>query len=155
MDERFLYRIRTKLCADLEVPYKKLNSEAIPFKYSRTLDACMDIYSNADVTVNPGTTAIIPTGIALEIPEGFEGIIRGRSGLSSKGLQVQIGTIDSTYRGEIGVMFYNSTDKPYNIKKGNRIAQFTLKPIIRLRMVEKDTLSETERGERGYGSSGK
>lgn len=138
----------------MEVKFKKRNSDAIPFQYTREDDACMDVFSLINKTLLPKETAIIPTGISLEIPNNYEGIIRGRSGLSSKGIQVHIGTIESSYRGDIGVIITNNSDKPFEISKGNRIAQFTIKPVMKIQLIEFTSLSDTERGENGYGSSG-
>ena len=138
----------------IKVKFKKLIDYAIPFKYTREGDACMDMYSVEDTTIKPNSTKIISTGIALEIPTGFEGIVRGRSGLASKGIHVHIGTIESSYRGDIGIIITNTTNKSFSINKGDRIAQFTIKPISNILMEESEVLSETERGTNGFGSSG-
>ena len=139
----------------VELKFKKLTDTAIPFKYSREGDACMDMYADSDAVIYPHETVIIKTGIAVEIPEGFEGVVRGRSGLASQGISVHIGTIDETYRGDIGVIVTNNSMQVFGIHKGNRIAQFTVKPVYPVHLTEVEELSETERGEQGYGSSGK
>ncbi len=139
----------------VEVKFKKLTDTAIPFKYSREGDACMDMYADMDAVLYPHETVIIKTGIAVEIPEGFEGIVRGRSGLATQGINVHIGTIDATYRGDVGVIVTNNSLQLFGIHKGNRIAQFTVKPVYPVHLIEVEELSETERGEQGYGSSGK
>lgn len=139
----------------LNVKFKKLTDTAVPFKYSREGDACMDMYANMDVSVYPRKTVIVKTGIAVEIPEGFEGIVRGRSGLAAQGISVHTGTIDETYRGDVGVIVTNSSMQIFGIHKGDRIAQFTVKPVCRVHLTEVEELSKTERGEQGYGSSGK
>ena len=136
------------------IKFKKLHKDAIPFAYSRNYDACMDMFTYEDVYISPHSTKIIPTGISLEIPPGYEGIVRGRSGLASKGIQVHIGTVDETYRGDVGVIVTNTNAHGYNFTKGARIAQFTIKPVIRIELEETDTLTDTERGINGYGSSG-
>ena len=138
----------------IRVKFKKLIDYAIPFKYTREGDACMDMYSVEDTTIEPNSTEIVSTGIALEIPTGFEGIVRGRSGLASKGIHVHIGTIESSYRGDIGVIITNTTNKSFSINRGDRIAQFTVKPVNNILMEESEVLSETERGANGFGSSG-
>ena len=138
----------------IRVKFKKLIDYAIPFKYTREGDACMDMYSVEDTTIEPNNTEIISTGIALEIPTGFEGIVRGRSGLASKGIHVHIGTIESSYRGDIGIIITNTTNKSFSINRGDRIAQFTVKPVNNILMEESEVLSETERGANGFGSSG-
>ena len=139
----------------VKVKFKKLTDTAIPFKYSREGDACMDMYADMDAVLYPHETVIIKTGIAVEIPEGFEGIVRGRSGLATQGINVHIGTIDATYRGDVGVIVTNNSLQLFGIHKGNRIAQFTVKPVYPVHLTEVEELSETERGEQGYGSSGK
>lgn len=136
------------------VKFKKLVPDAVPFAYSREEDACMDMYSVKNWVILPRETKIIPTGIAVEIPHGYEGIVRGRSGLASKGISVHVGTVDETYRGDVGVIITNNTYEPFEIKKGNRIAQFTVKPVLKVELEEVDELSSTERGTNGYGSSG-
>ena len=138
----------------IRVKFKKLIDYAIPFKYTREGDACMDMYSVEDIAIEPNSTKIISTGIALEIPTGFEGIVRGRSGLASKGIHVHIGTIESSYRGDIGIIITNTTNKSFSINRGDRIAQFTVKPVNNILMEELEVLSETERGANGFGSSG-
>lgn len=138
----------------IRVKFKKLIDYAIPFKYTREGDACMDMYSVEDTTIEPNSTEVVSTGIALEIPTGFEGIVRGRSGLASKGIHVHIGTIESSYRGNIGIIITNTTNKSFSINRGDRIAQFTVKPVNNILMEESEVLSETERGANGFGSSG-
>ena len=139
----------------VKVKFKKLTDTAITFKYSREGDACMDMYADMDAVLYPHETVIIKTGIAVEIPEGFEGIVRGRSGLATQGINVHIGTIDATYRGDVGVIVTNNSLQLFGIHKGNRIAQFTVKPVYHVHLTEVEELSETVRGEQGYGSSGK
>lgn len=138
----------------VELKFKKLTNTAIPFKYSREGDACMDMYADMEATLYPHETAIVKTGIAVEIPHGFEGIVRGRSGLATRGLSVHLGTIDETYRGDVGVIVTNNSMQIAYIHKGNRIAQFTAKPVYPIELIEADELTDTERGEQGYGSSG-
>ena len=104
--------------------------------------------------IQPHQTVEIRTGIALEIPIGFEGNVRGRSGLASNGIHVHIGTIESSYRGDIGIIITNTTNKPFPINRGDRIAQFTVKPVNNILMEESEVLSKTERGANGFGSSG-
>lgn len=136
------------------IKYKKLYPDAKPFAYSRNLDACMDVFAYTDEFLYPGQTAIVKSGISVEIPPSYEGLIRGRSGLASKGIYVHLGTIDETYRGDVGVIITNHSNASYRINKGDRIAQFTIKPVVRIELTEATELSSTERGENGYGSSG-
>lgn len=138
----------------IKVKFKELDTNAIPFSYSREGDACMDMYSLADDIIYPRGTVIIPTGIAVEIPEGYEGIVRGRSGLASKGIQAHLGTIDSAYRGDVGIIITNTSNTPFEVKAGMRLAQFTIKPVYKIQLIEVETLTNTERATLGFGSSG-
>lgn len=135
--------------------FQKLNELSIPFKRMHEHDACYDVYANTSVTLLPQTTVIIPTGIILEIPVGYEGIIRGRSGLASKGILVHTGTIDAGYRGEVGVIMFNTTNETFKFNAGDRVAQFCLKKVLPVQFEEVETISTvTDRGEKGYGSTG-
>lgn len=136
------------------VRFKKLYTDAKPFVYTRDNDACMDIYSYGKYVIPKYSHVLVKTGIAVEVPFGFEGIIRGRSGLASKGIFAHVGTIDEEYRGEVGVILYNMTGDSFTISDGMRIAQFTVKPCYHINMLEEDELSNTRRGENGFGSSG-
>lgn len=138
----------------VQVKFKKLTETAKPFSYSREGDACMDVCADESTILMPNETKVINTGIALEIPEGHEGIIRGRSGLALNKIVVHVGTIDSNYRGNVGVIMTNLNSTMYPIYKGQRIAQFSLQPVMHVQLAETDTLSETDRGDNGYGSSG-
>lgn len=138
----------------MQIKYKKKHPDAIPFQYIREKDACMDMFSVEDKTLYTGQTAIVSTGIAVEIPEGYEGIVRGRSGLASNGIHVHLGTIDENYVGDIGIIITNNSNKLFHIKKGSRLAQFTIKPVYRIDLIEAQEIKDTERGENGYGSSG-
>ena len=138
----------------INVKFKKLNPNAIPFSYSREQDACMDMYALEGTTIPAGTTKIIPTGIAVEIPQGYEGLVRGRSGLASKGITAHLGTIDETYRGDVGMIITNHTNADFKVEAGMRLAQFTVKPVYHIQLEEVEELSDTSRGSNGYGSSG-
>lgn len=136
------------------IKFKKLTDTAKPFHFVKENDACADIYSDADIVIKPYETVVIPSGIALEIPPMFYGEVRGRSGNASRGILTHIGTIDSNYRGNVGVIMYNSTNEPFYIRRGDRVAQFTMHEKWTITMTEAEELSETERGEHGFGSSG-
>ena len=123
--------------------------------YSRDGDACLDCYSAEDVILRYGETKKIRLGFALELPKGYEAQIRPRSGLSLKGVQVQLGTIDSNYRGEVNVIVhYVGSLEPFEIVKGVRIAQMKVEKVEPVTFVDVAELSETNRGENGFGSSG-
>lgn len=135
---------------------KKLSEDAIvPTKANRS-DAGWDLYSLSDASLDPGTRALIKTGISLEIPSGYVGLIWPRSGLAVKnGIDVFAGVVDAGYRGDVGVCLHNSSEQKVEIKQGDRIAQILFQPVPHFRLVESSDLTSTERGEGGFGSSGK
>jgi len=137
---------------------KKLNNEAIIPAYQTKEAAGFDLHSIDDAVINPGERKLIGTGLAFEIEYGYEVQIRPRSGLAFKhGITVlnSPGTIDSDYRGEIKVLLINHGNEPYEIKKGERIAQAVIAPVIQAEIIEVDELSDTQRGAGGFGSTGK
>lgn len=110
-----------------------------------------------EAALSPGEIRLIPTGLALAIPEGFEGQIRPRSGLAWKhGITLinSPGTIDSDYRGEIGLPLINLGPRPYTIRRGERLAQLVIQRIYRAKLQETDRLETTKRGQGGFGHSG-
>lgn len=126
-------------------------------KYETKGSAGMDVRSNEDYTLKPERRTLISTGLFFEIPEGYEMQVRPRSGMAFKyGITVlnAPGTIDSDFRGELGIILYNSGQTAFEIKKGDRIAQLVLAPVTRFEFEVSDELTETERGEGGFGSSG-
>ena len=138
----------------IRVKFTKLHPDAIPFAYAKDGDACMDMYSLEDTVILSHQVLLIKTGIAVELPLGTEGIVRGRSGLARKGIFCHVGTVDRTYRGDVGVILYNATEDEFHVTKGMRIAQFTVKPIQEIILMPVEELSETERGSNGFGSTG-
>ena len=105
----------------------------------------------------PGARALVPTGLAMQLPEGFEGQVRPRSGLAVRhGVTVlnAPGTVDSDYRGEIKVLLINHGDEPFPIRRGDRIAQLVIAPVTHAKLTEVATLDSTERGAGGFGSTG-
>lgn len=136
-----------QLAADLPLP-----------SYARQGDAGMDLYAAADLTIAPGERALVPTGIAIAIPEGYVGLIHPRSGLAIKhgvGMVNAPGTIDSGYRGEIQVILVNhDLHTEFAVKRGERIAQLVLQQIEQVQWASVDSLPESERGAGGFGSSG-
>jgi len=142
---------------DIEVKIKS-DSGRIP-AYETEGSAGMDIaaYIEDDMTVFPGKTAIIGTGLYIELPAGYEAQIRARSGLAAKhgvGLVNGIGTIDSDYRGEIKVILINWGEVPFTIKSGDRIAQMVITKCELPEISLRDSLEETKRGDGGFGSTG-
>jgi len=124
--------------------------------YATENSSGVDIRAKVDLKINSGQTKVIPTGIKVAIPEGFEIQIRGRSGLAAKhGLMIANapGTIDADYRGEIGVIIHNSGGD-FFVKKGERIAQMVLCPVYQMKFRVVKELDETKRGSGGFGSTG-
>lgn len=127
-------------------------------KYANEYAAGLDIYNNGKaVIVQPNAWATIQTRLAVEIPRGHFGMIVPRSGLGNRGIGLvnTVGIIDEDYRGEIGIKLVNTSVDPIEIEKGDRIAQMVIVPYARVEIEEADELSETERGEDGFGSTGR
>lgn len=143
----------------MQVNFKKLNEGAVVPTYGSEHAAGADLYAagNGDVKIAPGETKMIHTGIAVEIPEGLVGLVYARSGLASKkGLAPanKVGVIDSDYRGEIMVALHNHSAETAAVSDGDRIAQMVIAPFIRAEYSEVSELSDTVRGEGGFGSTG-
>ncbi len=120
------------------------------------VDLLADI--EGELTLKPLERAAVPTGLALEIPRGFEGQVRPRSGLALRhGITClnSPGTIDADYRGEVKVVLANLSNEPYTVRRGDRIAQLVFAPVTRAELVEVESLSPTERGNGGFGSTGR
>lgn len=110
------------------------------------------------VTIQPGRTAMVPTGFAIALPEGFEAQIRPRSGLAAKHAVTVLnspGTVDADYRGEVKVMLINHGQAPFELRRGDRIAQMVVAPVTAVSFVEQEALDDTERGDKGHGSTGR
>jgi dUTP pyrophosphatase len=141
-----------------QVKIKKLNPDAIIPTYAREWDAGADLYATESVEIWPGEHRLIGTGIAVEVPVGFVGLIHPRSGLAAKnGVTVlnTPGTIDAGYRGELKVILINLDKyKPFTVNKGDRIAQFVLQEVAVSEFVEVEELSDSVRQDGGFGSSG-
>ncbi|CAF1897322.1 Deoxyuridine 5'-triphosphate nucleotidohydrolase [Bacillus subtilis] len=166
----------------MNVNIKRLSPDAQTPAYAHETDAGFDLVAAADVIIEPGETACVPTGLAFEIPEGYEMQIRPRSGITLKTpLRVQLGTVDAGYRGEVGVIVDNiaeefdaatvyarrvdgeKVDSPnglfvlentYIIRKGDRLAQAVIKPVEQPVFTEVNALGDSDRGADGFGSSG-
>ncbi len=143
----------------MKVKIKKLNENAVVPTYGSKFSAGADLYAciDEDVSINPGETQLVPTGIALEIPEGYAGLVYARSGLASKkGLAPanKVGVIDADYRGQVFVALHNHSQAAQTVAAGERIAQLVIAPFLKADFEETDELSETVRGEGGFGSTG-
>jgi dUTP pyrophosphatase len=139
----------------IQLKVKKLHEDAvIPF-YAKEGDAGFDLVTTEKVTLPPHSWGKVSIGLAFELPEGYELQIRNRSGVTSKtGLRVQLGTIDSGYRGEVAVMVDNPFDAPLTIEKGFRIAQGVVNKLPNVRIIEAEELGTSQRGTGGFGSTG-
>jgi len=145
----------------IKIRVKRINGQediALP-SYETEGSSGMDLRAavKEEVILNPGEIRLIPTGLAISIPRGFEAQTRPRSGLALKhgiGMVNSPGTIDSDYRGEIGLILINWGQRPFTIKRGDRIAQMLINKVCRAEIVEVDALNSTQRGEGGFGHSG-
>jgi dUTP pyrophosphatase len=147
---RLRVQLRVKKMGPIEVPLPAYQTEG-----AAGLDLCAALAES--LTLMPGGRRLVATGIALEIPVGFEGQVRPRSGLALRhgvGIVNSPGTVDSDYRGEIGVVLINHGQEPFVVKPGDRIAQLVVTPVARAVIELVENLSETERGGAGYGSTG-
>lgn len=161
------------------VGFKRLNDNAVLPTKAHAQDSGWDLVASEDVIVEPGDTVVVKTGIAVQLPEGFEATVRGRSGVSSKTpIRVALGTIDNGYTSEIGIIvdnlsrdnwsnmprfLDNSYDQmaidrypsgSYHIRKGDKLAQLVITRLPEITAVEITELGDTERGTKGYGSTG-
>ena|SRR5690606_17048366 len=148
----------------IHIGFKRLTPDAVIPTKAHASDSGFDLVASADVIIEPGATVVVPTGIAVELPEGYEAQVRPRSGVTSKTkLRVQLGTIDNGYVGGIGVIVDNIAqiteetdyiDGSYLINKGDRIAQLVVQRLPDVVAYEVAELGESERGEKGFGSTG-
>jgi len=142
----------------MKLKFKKLHSLAIIPEYKTKGSAGFDFHVLYPVIICPGELDLLPSGLAIEVPQGFELQVRQRSGLSIKFrnyLANAPGTVDSDYRGEIKFPIVNNTKELMTFKRGERILQGIIAPINQFEIEEVDTLSDTDRGEGGFGSTGK
>lgn len=140
----------------IEVLVKKDNSIEYP-KYETPQSAGADLRSRIDTFVPANSRVLIPTGLFIALPNGYEAQVRPRSGLAlKKGITVlnTPGCVDADYRGEVGVILFNTSDEDFEIKAGDRIAQLVLNKIEQIKWIEVDELDETERGKGGFGHTG-
>lgn len=139
----------------MSIKIKKLDQDLpTPCRY-RQHDSGLDLYARERTVIEPHSTAIIQTGIAIELPHGYEAQIRGRSGLALAGVWCHFGTVDNGYTGEIGVILHNTNDAPFMVDRGDRVTQLVIQRVFSLPVEIVEELSATERGQAGFGSSGK
>jgi len=133
---------------------KRLNPEAILPIYAHKGDAGLDLFSCENCILKPGERKMISTGISAELPEGYVALIWDKSGVAASGIKTMGGVIEYTYRGEYKVVMLNTTKENYEIKKAQKIAQLLIQPIVTAEVEEVFELSETERGDGAFGSTG-
>ena len=141
----------------IDVPVRRLRPDAHLPQQAYEGDAGLDLSACEALTIEPGQRALVPTGVAVEIPEGYAGFVQPRSGLAARhgiGIVNAPGLIDAGYRGEIRVVLINTDlERPFGVEPGMRIAQLVIAPVAAVRLVEVDELASSERGVRGFGSS--
>ena len=141
----------------IDVSIRRLRPDAHLPEQAYEGDAGMDLAACEAVTIEPGERAVVPTGLAIEIPDGYAGFVQPRSGLAVRhgiGIVNTPGLIDSGYRGEIRVVLINTDrEQRFTVEPGMRIAQLVIVPVAAARLVEVDELAASERGSRGFGSS--
>ena len=137
----------------MKVKIKKIKRGKLPI-YKREGDVCMDCFARYKVTVFGLGRSLVPLGFALELPKGYEAIVRPRSGLSKEGIDVSIGTIDTNYRGEVMACVHNTEYDDFVIEEGDRVCQLAIREAPTIEWEVAEELSETERGDNGFGSSG-
>jgi len=139
------------------IKFKKLNNDAILPNYAHPEDAGMDIFSSEEKTVPAGKWTLVKAGFCMELPTGYEAQVRSKSGLSLKSGIIVLnspGTIDENYRGEVGVILMNVSENDYKVEKNQKIAQMVINKVEHFKVEEVLELSETARGEGGFGSTG-
>ncbi len=141
----------------MKLNIKRLNEKAKIPTYGTEFSAGADLYTVEGATVEPHKTVLLHTGLSFEIPEGYVGLIFARSGLATKrGLAPanKVGVIDSDYRGEVMVSLHNHTDEAVSVEEGERVAQIAIIPYLKAEFEVTDSLTDTERGVGGFGSTG-
>jgi len=139
----------------MKVKVKLLKEGAKMPKYHHIGDVGMDMYAMETVTIKPGENYRFWHGFALEFPVGYAGIVKDKSSISKMGLHSLGGVFDAGYRGEYNTHLVNLSDKPYTVEEGDKVGQLLLIPVAFAEFEETDTLSESDRGDKGFGSTGK
>lgn len=136
---------------------KRLDPAARPPERAHPGDAGLDLFAAAEVDIPAGAARLVGTGLAVELPPGTEGQVRPRSGLALRHAVTVLnapGTIDAGYRGEVGVLLVNHGRQAFRVRRGMKVAQLVVTPVVEVDVVEADTLSETPRAGGGFGSTG-
>jgi dUTP pyrophosphatase len=142
----------------VELRVKRLTPSATVPKRAHPGDAGLDLCADVDLDMAPGDTCLVSTGLSLELPPGTEAQVRPRSGLALKHSVTVLntpGTIDEGYRGEVGIILINHGRTVFEVRRGMKVAQLVVQPTLRVEVTETQSLSETHRGEGGFGSTGR
>jgi len=139
----------------MELKVKRIHESAKLPSYGHKGDAGLDLYSSVNCVLIRGEVKAIATGIQVEIPAGYVGLVWDKSGISLNGVHRLAGVIDAGYRGEVKVVMANLGNKDFSVESGMKIAQLLIQPIVEVNVVNADELEETSRGEKGFGSTGK
>jgi len=140
----------------MKVKIKLLRPQAKVPTYSRSGDAGLDLYSCEDYELQPGERYAFKLGFAIELPAGIVALAWDRGGMATNhGIHSLAGVIDSNYRGEYNLILFNTSQEPYSIKKGDKIAQLIIQKFEKVKFVKTDQLSDTDRGDKGWFSSGR
>ncbi len=138
----------------MELRVKRIHPEARLPVYGHPGDAGLDLFSVVDRDLLPGQVFAVPTGIQVAIPQGFVGLVWDKSGISLKGVHRLAGVVDAGYRGEVQVVMINLGRETFALKKGMKVAQMLIQPVVTVAVVESETLDDTSRGQGGFGSTG-
>ena len=141
----------------MTLAFRRIHPDAVLPAYAHPSDAGMDVKSVDELVIPVGKRALVHTGLVMMLPPGYEAQVRSRSGLALKhGVTVlnSPGTIDSGYRGEVGVILANFGDAPFAVAKGDKVAQLVIAPVTQPEIVESSEVDETDRGTGGFGSTG-
>jgi dUTP pyrophosphatase len=135
----------------LELKISLLHPQAVLPRRAHPSDACFDVVACEGISIEPGRTGLVRLGWAMQLEEGWEARVRGRSGLASRGIVAHHGTIDHLYRDEVKVIMHNLSDAPFWVEAGDRVAQLSVAPVYPVTLVQAEIV-QTERG--GFGSTG-
>jgi dUTP pyrophosphatase len=138
----------------MELRVKRIHPEAKLPVYGHPGDAGLDLFSVIEREIGPGEVFAVPTGIQVAVPAGHVGLVWDKSGIALKGVHRLAGVIDAGYRGEVQVVMINLGTAPFAVRKGMKIAQMLVQPVVTVSVVETDSLDDTSRGQGGFGSTG-
>jgi dUTP pyrophosphatase len=139
----------------MKIKIKKIHPDAVIPQYAKPGDAGLDLYATEQIVLAPGQRGLVPTGLSMELPRGYVALVWDKSGISTKnGMTTLAGVIDADYRGEYMIAMINLGQEVYTFEKGKKVAQLLIQPIERPEIEEVEELSDSSRGEGGFGSTG-